>query len=553
LLRALRRSLICCVGASALILAFSATADAISKPIAIGSNNMGLPNQPAVAVDSSGNLYTVWQQPSGTTLDFCKLAVGATKCNPVPLEIPNPSSALFFDPPGVIVNGSNVYVFEEVDGAADKFTGLDEWISTNGGATFTQVPYAVSYNGVGDSVYDLPMPIVQLPGGNFGVGSYSAVHNPMFEANSLLSAPTQYSEATAPNPFATITPPGNTYQVPNLAGVMASQLTGTMGILGAYSILEEGPCPSSDGLVYTFASLPASDAQLDTSTGPGSPWAPLGLVTCNADDPTVTSGPAGLGLLDTDDASLSAEFAQFRQFHPPATWGAPSTVIKEPAEQPTLSQDGHGAMYATFVNDNGVQLMYSSDGGSKWSGPAKLFPPKNDSVPDAIASGVGTGGQGWAVYAFGGVEYAQPFSKNDALPPAISHLKVRPGKFKPESSGGSIVSKLKKHRGAKISYADTQAAKTTFQVIERTRGYRLGHGACKALPSKGHPPKHSHRCARSVSIGSFSHQDVVGANSFDFSGRVKGRKLRNGNYRLKATPKFGGLTGKTASTGFATR
>lgn len=548
--RILVHSVVAFVATVAAALGFAASAEAISKPLAIGSNNAALPNEAAVAVDSAGNLYTVWQQPSGTTLDFCKVAVGATGCNPVALEIPNPSHALFFDPPGVIVNGSDVYVFEEVDGAADNFNGLDEWVSTDGGATFSQVPYAVGDNGVGDSVYDLPMPVVQLPGGNFGVGSYSAVHNPMFEANSLLSAPIQHSEATEPNPFATITPPGNTYQVPNQAGDMVSQLSGTMGILGAYDILEEGPCPSSDGLVYTFASLPASGAQLDTSTGPGSPWAPLGLVTCNADDPALTSGPNGLGLLDTDDASLTDEFAQFRTFTPPSTWGAPVKVINQPAEQPTVSQDPDGAMYATFVNDNGVQLMYSRDGGRSWSGPGKLFPPRNDAVPDSLASGVGSNGQGWAVYAFGGVEYAQPFAAADALPPAISHLRLSRDRFRSEASGGSIVTKLKSHSGTKIGYEDSDGAKTTFKVIELETGYKLGAGRCRPLPPSGKGPKHSRACTRDVSKGSFSHQDTIGPNTFDFSGRVRGDALPIGHYEVKVTPKLGALTGNTVSAKF---
>src|SRR6516162_773278 len=166
------------------MLGFAAGADAISKPIAIGSNATGLPSAPAVAVDPTGTAYIVWlTSPADTVLNFCKIPVGAVGCSSVQLTVPNPSHALFFDPPSVLVNGTDVYVFEEVDGASDKFNGMDEWLSTDGGATFSQIPYSVSYNGVGDSTGNLPMPVVQLPGGNFGVGSYSAVHNPMFQAN----------------------------------------------------------------------------------------------------------------------------------------------------------------------------------------------------------------------------------------------------------------------------------------------------------------------------------------------------------------------------------
>jgi hypothetical protein len=37
-----------------------------------------------------------------------------------------------------------------------------------------------------------------------------------------------------------------------------------------------------------------------------------------------------------------------------------------------------------------------------------------------------------------------------------------------------------------------------------------------------------------MAVGSFTHADVAGANRFRFTGRVGGRKLRPGSYRLRA-------------------
>jgi hypothetical protein len=265
----------------------------------------------------------------------------------------------------------------------------------------------------------------------------------------------------------------------------------------------------------------------------------------------VTSGRDGLGLLATNDASLTAEKVQFRRFTPPSTWGAPVTVADDAGLEPTVSQDGAGGMYATFVNnDHGLQLAYSSDAGSKWSGPVTLFGIKNDSAPGSAASAVNSGGQGWAVCAFQGTESAQPFAAADALPPEVSHLKLKPASFKGLSSGGSIVKKATKHKTSTVTHSDSQAAKTTFNVIELEKGYKLGHGACKALPKQGHGPKHAHHCTRDVSKGSFSHRDSAGSNSFDFSGRVRGHRLSRGSYEVEATPKLGALTGKTVSAKF---
>ena len=49
----------------------------------------------------------------------------------------------------------------------------------------------------------------------------------------------------------------------------------------------------------------------------------------------------------------------------------------------------------------------------------------------------------------------------------------------------------------------------------------------------------------------FSHADGVGVNRLHFTGRVRGRRLAPGHYRLSATPRNStGATGATVSVGF---
>jgi hypothetical protein len=136
-----------------LMLSLVASAEAISKPIAIGSNSPSLPSAPAVAVDSTGTAYTAWlNPPADTKLTFCKVSIAAPRCAPVSLPDPDPSHAQYFDPPSVLVAGTTVRVFEEVDGAANQNqNGMYEWVSTDGGATFAPFPYALSYTAVGDT------------------------------------------------------------------------------------------------------------------------------------------------------------------------------------------------------------------------------------------------------------------------------------------------------------------------------------------------------------------------------------------------------------------
>jgi hypothetical protein len=201
-----------------------------------------------------------------------------------------------------------------------------------------------------------------------------------------------------------------------------------------FQLIESGPCPSNAGLVFTYtaANSGTSDTALDTSPGPGSPWSPLAGVQCNAEYPALTSGPSGLGLLFTNDASLTHTTTQFRRFTAPATFGGAVKVASGAGLQPSLTQDGAGDLYATWLS-NGTGLRFAdSQNGGKWYGPVTLFSEKGGAVSvDGIASATSASGQGWAVFASDRTEYALPFVAADALPPADSHLKLAPKSFSP--------------------------------------------------------------------------------------------------------------------------
>jgi hypothetical protein len=55
---------------------------------------------------------------------------------------------------------------------------------------------------------------------------------------------------------------------------------------------------------------------------------------------------------------------------------------------------------------------------------------------------------------------------------------------------------------------------------------------------------------RYVEVGSLSRRDVAGRNHFRFSGRIGGRALTPGTYRLAVTPRSGRFTGKPDIVGF---
>jgi len=132
-------------------------------------------------------------------------------------------------------------------------------------------------------------------------------------------------------------------------------------------------------------------------------------------------------------------------------------------------------------------------------------------------------------------------SLNPAFRATISRLGVSPKEFRAASRGGSISARS----GAAVSYRDSRAATTTFQVRRGMRGTFSG-GHCRK-PKRG---IHGRRCARYVKIGQFTHADRAGLNRFHFTGRLHGKKLTPGRYRFRAVPSQGARLGIAAAAGF---
>jgi phosphatidylinositol-3-phosphatase len=115
---------------------------------------------------------------------------------------------------------------------------------------------------------------------------------------------------------------------------------------------------------------------------------------------------------------------------------------------------------------------------------------------------------------------------------ALTDLRVRPGTFRSAKSGPSITRK-RRPLGASVSYKVSQPGLVTFRVQRRLAG-RLRAGRCVKL-RKGRRGRRGRRCVRFVTArGAFDDQAAAGENSFRFTGRLPGRRLRPGRYRLVA-------------------
>jgi hypothetical protein len=115
----------------------------------------------------------------------------------------------------------------------------------------------------------------------------------------------------------------------------------------------------------------------------------------------------------------------------------------------------------------------------------------------------------------------------DTTPPAISAFSVKPSAFVAARSGPTVAAV---HTGAVVAYTLSEAASTAWSVDRKTIGVRRG-GRCVA----GKPKRGKKRCTRWVhQPGGFRRGGLVGTNSFRFTGRLGGKRLRPASYRLVA-------------------
>jgi hypothetical protein len=136
----------------------------------------------------------------------------------------------------------------------------------------------------------------------------------------------------------------------------------------------------------------------------------------------------------------------------------------------------------------------------------------------------------------------------DAAAPAVSALSLSRTAFVAANFGPSAVAAAKV--GTTISYRVSEAARVTFTVERPKPGIRRG-GRCVKRTRKA--PANAKKCTRWVKVkGSFAQDASAGTNRIRFMGRLRGRALRRGSYRLVVTAKdaAGNTTAKPARRGF---
>jgi hypothetical protein len=131
---------------------------------------------------------------------------------------------------------------------------------------------------------------------------------------------------------------------------------------------------------------------------------------------------------------------------------------------------------------------------------------------------------------------------------AVRSLRVSRGAFRPPRSGPSIAAATApKSTGTRVSYVLNTAASVRFTVVRIAAGRTVSRHCVKSTAHnrKGKP------CLLLTAVhGQFTRSRPAGSDSFTFRGRLSGRALATGQYRLVATPTTGGRAGVPSAATF---
>ncbi len=423
-----------CGLALVLVLAVSANALAAGKAINIATPFDIQPPGPSVAVDSAGNAVIAWANDKDLAgapdlVQYCVVPVDATTCSHSG-TLATAGATNHVDAVRVISDGSTLVILADVFGVAGQapsdYQPVQEWQSSDGGATWTQQAGGLSVSSGIINADTVPVDGVILPGtGQLGFGWVTASGPPTFNAFPLSSAP-ECSTASCSAGFATLQPSTNPDQLSNVPGHFASISSGPNGgVMGVFdSIATNGPlgCADTFGAAYVYGSGNQSPSN-DYNVSPGEPntaWrVPVTQADCNLEYTAVGGGPSGFGILADDLAHKTVVYHRFNAAT--TSFDTPLVTVNGTAGElyPAVNQDGAGGVYATYLLGGSlgdVELSYSADGGKTWAG-AALDSDTNGTI-NSINSSVNSGGQGWLAWFSNGSVFAQSFQAADAITPA---------------------------------------------------------------------------------------------------------------------------------------
>jgi hypothetical protein len=381
-------------------------------PIDLGAGSA----QPELAYDpQSRDTYVVWLDDGGDAVEVCTVTTASQRCNggagPYRLDdaLASSSGAApgYYSPQVVVQPGGTVVVLAEVDGAAAAagFGGIGDvaWSSAAGGAGFASAGGAIADGGrlldntahAGDAPSGGAIALDQTHIGVYGSSNPFGSGFTDFTLSGPAPAPTPTVDSST-NFDATIGFTGN-----QLASVPDPAAPGEY-IVVAVGAAGETPrgCPAGGGEATGYGVAVGTPAALEQQAA----WSARYFlpISCSAFAPVLAGGgPSGgtIGLLEDEGPGLNGaggDGVYYRRFDPSTdTFGAPALVSNETshtltgADQLSVSQDSSGGVYASWVDERGVELSYSPTAGASWPDP--LPSGITSDAGDVIVAGVGTG------------------------------------------------------------------------------------------------------------------------------------------------------------------
>jgi hypothetical protein len=136
------------------------------------------------------------------------------------------------------------------------------------------------------------------------------------------------------------------------------------------------------------------------------------------------------------------------------------------------------------------------------------------------------------------------------VPMVLGSLAIAPSSFRTANLGGPIAAAriAAAPVAAKVSYAVSKPAIVTFTIQRLRSGRRVGKSCVAPTPKR----RHAKKCTRTTTLKTtFPHGAQSGDNAFTFTGRLDGKALPVGTYRLSAIAKDTvGTTSGPALIGF---
>jgi hypothetical protein len=409
------RSMLAATVSVAVMLAFAAlAASALATSVALDAPDNG--TAPLVAYDSvSQTTYVAWSDPVKPAVDLCILPSGASGCEggaPALLEDSLFTGDEFAGPGGLVI-------LPEGDVAVIGNTGEHgsiAWISPGDGSAFLTVGQGLQNGGEPISSVSLyytfgnavalsstDVGLLDDYGDFFGDTSLTSASPTIAKPNS--NQKTSPAEGEFPRKSLwTAGPEVAAEPAPAPAPVGTDIVVGVGDNFGGPNEVLPG-CLNKEGTGYgvSVGKVDGTSNAAGTINAEGLPG--YGVLACSAEAPVLAQGGAdGIGLIEEEgdgiDGAGELITLDFRPFNATATGGAFGAPVEladvthqslDGVDGLDIADDSGTGIYASWLDEQGLVLDYSANGGATWEPPVVVPELASGVRSNPVIVGIGAG------------------------------------------------------------------------------------------------------------------------------------------------------------------